>query len=351
MNTTLPITFDREMNLPSLGLSLDSTRRTPFGFVSHAHSDHLAAHSRVISSVTGWLLISQRLAAIKRTVPAALLTHQLAFDDTEMVTGHVALPFGQCWHIRDHSVELLPAGHILGSAQLYVTFPSGSTLLYTGDVKLRSRPCVETARFPHADILVIESTFGRPQYQFPEWQDCVSLLHDRALAMMAEGIVPVFTAYPVGKAQEATLALSAANLPAAVHPSIVPYHRIYESSGFSLGTWEPLQENTKSPGPFIVPPAWSRPRLIALLAPFLSQRRYRTIFLSGWALDHEAPRHQADEALPLSDHADWDELREIVRLVQPQRVCTVHGFREFATYLNNSGIEASHHAIGRSFHS
>ena len=68
----------------------------------------------------------------------------------------------------------------------------------------------------------------------------------------------------------------------------------------------------------------------------------RTAILTGWALDSGAKyRSRCDEAFPLSDHADYDELLRYVELVQPKRVLTVHGFAaEFATDLRRRGIEA-----------
>ena len=52
-------------------------------------------------------------------------------------------------------------------------------------------------------------------------------------------------------------------------------------------------------------------------------------------------RSRCEEAFPLSDHADYDELLRYVELVQPKRVLTVHGFAaEFAADLRRRGIEA-----------
>jgi len=68
----------------------------------------------------------------------------------------------------------------------------------------------------------------------------------------------------------------------------------------------------------------------------------RTAILTGWAIDSSAKyRSRCDEAFPLSDHADYDELLCYVELVQPKRVLTVHGFAaEFAADLRRRGIEA-----------
>ena len=41
------------------------------------------------------------------------------------------------------------------------------TLLYTGDFKLRRSLSAEPCEPRRADILIMETTFGRPQYVFP----------------------------------------------------------------------------------------------------------------------------------------------------------------------------------------
>jgi Cft2 family RNA processing exonuclease len=64
--------------------------------------------------------------------------------------------------------------------------------------------------------------------------------------------------------------------------------------------------------------------------------------VSGWALDRATIfRNRCDAAFPLSDHADFPELLQLVELVQPKRVLTLHGFAaDFARLLRQRGIEA-----------
>jgi Cft2 family RNA processing exonuclease len=64
--------------------------------------------------------------------------------------------------------------------------------------------------------------------------------------------------------------------------------------------------------------------------------------ITGWAMDSSCRyRSGTDAAFPLSDHADYDGLLELVRLVQPKKVFTVHGFaREFALTLRAQSVDA-----------
>ncbi len=144
--------------LPRLGLWLDPSRpKAGSVFVSHAHSDHTAAHRTVILSAATAYLMRLRLGG-ERT------EHRLNFGEaTEFHTGEI--PF---------RLTLLPAGHILGSSMAYIE-AGGQSLLYTGDFKLRSGLSCEPCQLRPADILIMETTFGRPHYRLPDpaqtWQE------------------------------------------------------------------------------------------------------------------------------------------------------------------------------------
>src|SRR6185369_523996 len=70
--------------------------------------------------------------------------------------------------------------------------------------------------------------------------------------------------------------------------------------------------------------------------------RARTAILTGWAVDPNARyRYQCDAAFPLSDHADFPDLLELVKRVRPKKVYTLHGFAsDFAQTLRDLGYDA-----------
>jgi Cft2 family RNA processing exonuclease len=51
-------------------------------------------------------------------------------------------------------------------------------------------------------------------------------------------------------------------------------------------------------------------------------------------------RYGVEHALPLSDHADFDELLELIERVQPKKIYSHHGYREFADFLRGKGFDA-----------
>ncbi len=94
--------FDTSAAFICRGRICGSTRgtRKRFAFVSHAHSDHIAPHDEVI--------ISERTAR--------LMQARLPGRRTEHV-----FPFGEMRTVHDVDLMLLPAGHIFGSAQLFLS--------------------------------------------------------------------------------------------------------------------------------------------------------------------------------------------------------------------------------------
>src|SRR5438876_3023243 len=147
----IEVRYERGVYLPRQSLWLDPWDVKRYAFVSHAHSDHIAPHEEIIVS--------------KRT--ARLMQARMPGRRNEHV-----LPFRERRSVRDIDVMLLPAGHIFGSAQIFIETESDS-LLYTGDFKLRHGKSAEPAEWTHADTLIMETTYGLPRYRLPPTKQVV----------------------------------------------------------------------------------------------------------------------------------------------------------------------------------
>jgi Cft2 family RNA processing exonuclease len=227
------------------------------------------------------------------------------------------------------------AGHMLGSAQLLFEH-AGCRLLYTGDLKLRRPAGAGPTPIPECEVLVIESTYGRPHFRFPEPDaaaEGVALWCRRALDSR---VTPVLLAHATGKAQEVMVALGRYGFRFALEERCLPSAQAYEAAGIPLPDWVEL---TDEPGDRVVIAPPTGKEAVRRL------RRYRTALISGWACDPDFWRiFGADVAFPLSDHCDFDELLEVVRLSGADQVYTVHGFAaDLARHLRRRGVRA--HAL------
>ncbi len=309
------IAIDDEMRIPSLGLWLDARRPRSVSFVSHAHSDHIGNHSRAILTHATAALCQPRLSG-------------------RAGTQYETRAYGERFRFGDAMLELLPAGHIAGSAQLAVETET-QTLVYTGDFKLRAGRTATPCIVRRCDTLVMECTYGRPHYRFPERAAVEAEIVARCRTAFERDQTPVIYAYAVGKAQEIVALLSHAGLAVMAHPAVAASCVRYEALGVPVGAWQPYDECTRAGHVLVMPPEARRSSSIKRVYP-----RFE-IAVTGWAVDAGTRfRLGVDLALPFSDHADYTELLEYVERAQPRRVYCTHGFSDFAFRLRRSGVDA-----------
>lgn len=311
------ITSANGIHLPQVGLHCDAPKRVHKGFVSHAHFDHLGSHRCTICSEGTSRLMKLRVRGERE---------------------EVVLPFG-ARHVLDlvtgAELVLHPAGHVLGSSQLWVTY-EGESLLYTGDFKLRPGRSCEPCATPRSEVLVMETTFGVPRYVMPPAEAVAESICAFCRESIAAGAVPVLLAYSLGKSQELLAWLLGLDSPVMLQERSLEVTRVYESLGVAFPPYTAF-DAAQAAGHVVIGPPPMRG-----LGWLESIPKRRTAMVTGWALDASARyRFRCDAAFALTDHADFPDLLRFVEAVQPKRVYTVHGFaREFAATLRARGIEA-----------
>jgi len=287
--------------------------RADYTFVSHAHMDHMHNPSK------------------SEHVIASSLTKELA--------GARGYDLGETIEEAD-GVELLDSGHILGSRAIRIQ----DEVYYTGDASGRARAFLGKCRTRQARILVMETTYGVPEYVFPSTAKLVKEVNGLIASAYDRGVPVVLMGYPLGKAQLLSYFFSSWE-PLYYYESVDTMNRIHIAHGVPLKPgrrFDPSKDQDKLPrGPWVMvsPMASGRSRLMAHL-----KKEYGAILVafSGWAL---GPGYRytlgADYSFPLSDHCDYQELINLVQAVSPETVYTVHGFAaEFARDLKKMWFSA-----------
>jgi putative mRNA 3-end processing factor len=301
--------WDNGLKLTKADLAIDFRRRQPRAFISHAHSDHIARHEYALCTPE----------------TAALYRHRLGPRPTLEMTYRTPIVWGGL------QLTALPAGHCLGSAMLLAE-DGEQSLLYTGDFKLGESATAARAELPRADILVIESTYGHPDYRLPPRRQAIEQLVSLVRETLDQGAVPVVQAYSLGKGQEVTKLLTAEGIPVLQHRDVFAVSQVYESCGVSLGRYGRLTAQPEPGCAIIVPPGVGTIERLG---------RQVRIAATGWAVDPRMKyRLRVDHAVPLSDHADYDELFEAVSQVEPRVVYCTHGPASFVDCLREAGFDA-----------
>jgi Cft2 family RNA processing exonuclease len=309
---TREVVWDHGVSLPGHRLWLDPLVVRSFAFISHAHTDHARRHKEA-------LLTPQTLALI---------------PESRRPRGWRMLGYREVMRRGDATVTLYPAGHMLGSAQLLFEH-NGTTLLYTGDIKLRQVGGAQPTFVPKADVLIVEATYGRPHFRFGDPDSTVESIAMWCRRALDSRVTPVLLCHALGKTEEMMLALAPYGFTFALEKRCVPCAREYATAGRPLPEWVELDGQAPQGHVVIAPPA-GKDEVRRL-------GRYRTALVSGWAKDAEFARmFGADATFDLSDHCDFDELMEVVERSGADQVYTVHGYTaDFARHLRKKGIRAS----------
>lgn len=307
----MQVLYRRGIFLPGPDLWLDPHEPKRRAVVTHGHADHIKQHEHVLS-----------------TAATAAMMKIRGVTRCEFKT----LPFGKPLNLGEARVTLYPAGHILGSAQVLVEWRE-SRLLYSGDFKLRRGRSAEPTEVPQADTLIMETTFGRPRYRFPDTEEVVERIHEFCRAALEENRTPVLFCYSLGKGQELLACLEGVDYPIYLHTAHWKMANLYRDMGVKLPAFHPYQPGQKLDGVLLCASGCRRGQWFHKLGPV------RTAYISGWAVDAGARwRFRTDAAFPLSDHADYDDLLEYVRRTGARNIHTVHGFAdEFSRDLRRLG--------------
>jgi putative mRNA 3-end processing factor len=221
------------------------------------------------------------------------------------------LPYNESFEIRGVKITFIPAGHILGSAQVLLEY-HGARYLYTGDYKLQTDKTCEPIVLVEADVLITETTFADPLVQHPDPVAEIQKLNAHRHNVL-------LGAYSLGKAQR-LISLITEHCPdrkILVHYGILPINAIYEKFGFKPGVYEPYNRKLmKQPGlgyVYIVPPM--------TFDSYFRAKNVMRAFASGWK---QLQRHNDFELL-ISDHVDWNDILEMIRMTKPTEIWTTHG--------------------------
>jgi DNA ligase 1 len=314
------IEFERGgIYLPGLRLWLDPhDPKTEPVFVSHAHSDHVDFHREVVLSAPTAKLMQARIGGRR-------IEHVLPWRERREFAGPAG-PF---------AITLFPAGHIFGSAMSLIEVEDQS-LLYTGDFKLRQGLSAEPCEPRHADTLIMETTYGRPEYRFPPTDAVMQGVIRFCKEALDNDEVPVLLGYSLGKSQELLCGLGDAGLPIMLHGTVFKMTQVYEQFGQCFPPYQPYEAGKVSGKVLLCPPSVVNSAMLRNLG------KSRSAVLTGWAVDPNCKyRYRADAAFPLSDHADFPDLIEFVKRVAPKQVLTLHGFAaDFACSLRQLGYDA-----------
>ena len=288
-----------------------NTDSSGINFVSHAHSDHLPSKNG------GTILSSIETNEIANLRGFKMENYVESVDD----------------------FTLIDSGHILGSKGLLF-----DDIFYTGDICTRDRGFLKGAKVPKCKVLITESTFGLPEFNFPSIDVIQKQVNELISELYGKGIPVILMGYQLGKAQTITQFFGHWG-PLYLHDSVKDMNSLHQKFGMSLANGMGHSEAekrgllAKKPWVMVAPMMSSKNKFIQEMK---SKYGAVTIGFSGWAQSSRFSfGRRTDYSIPMSDHCDFNELVEMVLQSGAEQVYTIHGFvEEFAEHLRKIGISA-----------
>jgi len=280
---------------------IDPTQPKSRAMITHGHSDHArGGHGSVLAT------------------PETLAIMECRYGPQP----GQPIAFGDALRIGEVDVSFVPAGHVLGSAQIVLEH-KGEKVVVSGDYKRRPDPTCPCFVSVPCDVFITEATFGLPVFRHPETGSEIDRLLHRLHADPSRCVL--VGAYALGKAQRIICELRGRGHtePIYFHGAIERLNQLYETFGIELGELRHTASATRKEmaGHIVIcPPGalndrWSR----RLPDPV-------TAMASGWMrIRQRARQRNVELPLVISDHADWDELTMTIREVGPTEVWITHG--------------------------
>jgi putative mRNA 3-end processing factor len=286
---------------------IDPASPVPRAVITHGHGDHARAGN-------------QHVLATAETI--AIMQSRFGGAAGESLQ---PLAYGERILLGDLRLTLLPAGHVLGSAQVMLEH-QGARVVVSGDYKRRPDPTCPPFEPQPCDLFVTEATFGLPVFRHPpDAQEIERLLHSMRLFPERCHLVGV---YALGKCQRVLALLRRHGYaePVFIHGALQAMCEVYERHGVALGPLLPATGARRADlvGRLILAPPsaladpWSRrlPDPVIALA-------------SGWMrVKQRAKQRGVELPLVISDHADWDELTRTLAEVGAGEIWVTHGAEE-----------------------
>jgi putative mRNA 3-end processing factor len=306
-----PSFLTRDLRIVPNGIYIDPPQPRERAIITHGHADHArSGHGAVLATPDTIAIMKTRYG--------------------EDAAGRwEELPFGETRTIDGVTISLHPAGHILGSAQVLLEH-QGQRIVVTGDYKRLDDRTAQPFELVRCDLLVTEATFGLPVFQHPKPADEIARLL-RSVATFPDR-AHVIGCYALGKAQRVISLLreSGYDKPIYLHGAMIRLCALYEERGIALGDLRHSLDVPKAElaGAIVIAPPgaikdrWSR----RLPDPVLA-------VASGWMSVKQRARQSGVELpLVISDHADWNELRQTITETEAQTIWVTHGREDALVY-------------------
>lgn len=299
---------------------IDPIRPVPKAVITHAHSDHARPGMRL------YIAHHDTLPLLRLRLGEGIQT--------------VGLGYGEKRSLQGVNISLHPAGHIVGSAMVRISY-KGQVAVVSGDYHNAHSPYCTPLEIVPCHTFVTESTFGIAPFHWKPEHDIMNDIAQWIHMNQSEGKASVLISYALGKAQRVISALAPRFPKIYTHNSVQQVQDCLRTYLPDLPATEVITPQTPRKAiegqVIVVPPGILKGSWLQKLP------SHRTAYLSGWAQAKSRPMSRfVDTMIALSDHADFAGLESVCLATGAEHFLTCHGYdKDFAMHLRLLGKQAT----------
>jgi len=303
---------------PVADVYIDPWKPVDYAIISHAHADHAR-------------MGNLKYLAHKDSLP--VLKHRLG-----MYTNVQAVDYGETIYKNGVKISLHPAGHIIGSSQVRLEY-KGEVWVVSGDYKLERDYISQPFESVKCDVFITESTFGLPIFNWRNPKEVFQEINNWWAENIEHGRYSILAGHALGKTQRILHNLDTRHGKIFAHGSIESMNEVLRRQGLPLPPIEKLTPEVDlhelHTGLILAPLSSLNSRWITNFTPS------SIAVASGWMGLRGAKRRKViDRGFVLSDHADWNQLKQAVILSGAKKVYVTSGYSSaFSRWMDEKGIE------------
>ncbi len=282
---------------------IDPWKPVKRALITHAHSDHARFGNEY------YLAHPDSIPILKLRLGENINVEACAYNETRYINGV--------------EISFFPAGHIIGSAQIRLSY-KGEVWVISGDYKTAPDGISVPYEPVKCQHFITESTFGLPIYNFDPVAKIYADINNWWKANATEGFNTVLLGYALGKSQALLHAIDENIGPVYLHGAVANVNDALASIGYHFPGKRITAETDRKTiqnALIMAPPS-------ALGTPWLKKLSpYKVAMCSGWmALRGPRRRYGVDRGFALSDHCDWTQLNNAIIETGAEHIYVTHGY-------------------------
>ncbi|WZZ06289.1 hypothetical protein YC2023_092210 [Brassica napus] len=332
-----PLSIPQSNRIPKTNFTVDffrsSTSVPPSVafFLSHFHSDH---YSGLSSSWSRGIIFCSHITA--------RLLEQILQVPSQLV---FPLPTNQKVIIDGSEVVLIDANHCPGAVQfLFKTNDGSERYIHTGDFRfcdsMRSDPFLSS--FVGCDVVFLDTTYCNPKFVFPTQQESVDYVInvidkiDRESKENEKKVLFLVATYVVGKEKILIEIGKRCNRKIFVEERKMSILNVLECGDGGMFTEDKEESDVHVVGWNVLGETWPyfRPNFVKMNEVMVEKGYDKVVGFvpTGWTYEVKRNKFAVKvkdsmeiHLVPYSEHSNYDELREYIKLLRPKRVIPTVG--------------------------